>query len=103
MKYIIFQNDNGLETALIFPNHIPHVNMANDTVRQIAHWAKPNYKCPKIGKPISAGFIRFDSKGFLFCEGNSDSLDLDSRPDDIKIIINEMNRSAYYTDPLAAL
>jgi len=98
MKYIICRNDDGLETALIFPNHIPHVNMANDTLRRISHWARPNYKCPKLGKPISAGFISFNIDG-LCCDGSSDSLNLDSRPCDVEIVRAEFSRSAYSKDP----
>jgi len=101
MKYVIFKNKDGLETALIFPNHIPHINMANNTPRQIAHWAKPNLKCPKLGDPIAAGFLSFKPDGSILCDGCSDSLNIDSRPEDVDIIIAEINRSAYSKDPKA--
>lgn len=101
MKYIIFKNDNGLETALIFPNHVPHINMSGDTSRSISHWGPPRYTCPDLGEPVSAGFLCFDEDGGILCDGASDSLKLDSRPEDTAIVVNEIQRRAYHVDPLA--
>lgn len=102
MKYIITRNANGLETALIFPNHIPHINMAGDTLREIGYKGGGNYPCPKLGVVVSAGFISFVGlANELVCDGASDSLQLESRPEDTDIVIAELNQRPYHTDALA--
>ena len=72
-KYIIY-DDDLLDIAIVFPNHIQHNTMAT-----------------MIGcKPISAGFVEIDGtkndepRAIAF--GESISLGLKSRPQDSKII-----------------
>lgn len=102
MKYVIFENEDKLETVLVFPNHIPHRNMANDTVRQIAYHGGANYPCPTLGRPVSAGFITFSGdSGVVICDGSSDSLNLLSRKQDAEIVRRELNRGYMQNDPKA--
>ena len=100
MKYVILTRDDGLKTALIFPNHIPHVNMCGDAVRQITHFSH-GYPCPKIGEPTSAGFLSLSGlSGDIYCHGRSESLGLESDDHDIDVIRSELIRSEHSKDPL---
>ena len=61
MKYVIFEG-NGLVHPIIFGDHTTHSQVS------IAG-----------GKPISAGFVRFDKFGWPHCSGESESLKLKSK------------------------
>lgn len=106
MKYIIFKNKQGLESAIIFPNHVPHIRMASVVPDLNDIWflrrllRKRTYKCPVLGTAVSAGFIGFEGTT-LICDGTSDSLNLVARPQDSLIVMAELNRREYHNDPLA--
>ena len=75
MKYIII-DDGGLEVPVIFPPHWDHAQTAQ--------------KFP--GRDvISAGFVKRDGSGYLYVTGKSVSLGLESRPDDLGIIIKQLD------------
>lgn len=94
MKYIMFENEDGHKTALIFPNHIPHANMAGDVPHIIGHFSQ-RYGAVKIGEPVSAGFVGPDSNFQMSCWGRSESLGLEADPGDSRIIFAEMTRSEH--------
>lgn len=80
MKYITTRTEEGLEEIFIFPKNVNHSYMAEalegikkDEGRS---WSRV------FRKPIAAGFI--DSN--LRCHGRSQSLGLDSRPEDTALI-----------------
>ena len=61
LKYIIFEA-NGLVHPVLFGNHTSHkqINVTG-------------------GKPVAAGFVKFDSFGWPHCYGESESLGISSR------------------------
>lgn len=75
MKYIITRTDEGKEEIFIFSRDIHHDCFAEivDAIRNQKHgnWRRINRE------PVSAGFIEGGK-----CVGRSESLNLDSRPQD---------------------
>lgn len=94
MKYIMFVNEAGFTTPLIFPNHIPHKNMTGDVPLIIGHFSN-QYGNPKIGKPVSAGFVRITPEGEVECYGRSESLGLSAQPYDHEPISKSFQRSEH--------
>jgi hypothetical protein len=76
MKYIVTKDETGVEEIFVFSSRIHHDAMAEmlDCIKNQTHgnWQRI-YR-----EPISAGFI--DSNGKCF--GNSETLGLQSRPED---------------------
>lgn len=68
-KYIIFEDRDAIKAAIIFPNHITHLTMANVMFRLRL-------------TPVSAGFVDKDAHGKYFCHGRSESLNLNGKPTD---------------------
>lgn len=72
-KYIVFEDDHGLEDIIIFSELQQHANIL------------------RLGlTPVSAGFIEITSES-LHCYGDSISLNLKSRPEDTKIAKRALN------------
>lgn len=75
-KYIIVSDNTGMEQIVIFSQFMNH----NDVARGIH------------GKVISAGFIAISSDNdgpVIICYGRSESLNIDSRPDEDVLIAKE--------------
>lgn len=70
MKYIIINDFYGIK-AFLFDEELNHANFAD--------LVSPDYL------PISAGFVKLDD-GHIYCHGNSISLHLSSRTEDLDII-----------------
>lgn len=69
MKYIVFEIGNWIpEFAIVFPSYIKHDTFKN------------------IGKPIGAGFVSKNEDGSHYVHGWSESLKVNSRPQDKKLI-----------------
>lgn len=74
MKYIQFKSDWGEEVFVTFPDNIDHNIMAQATAL-----ASVRSKKSAMLTPVSAGFV-YDLHGLPY--GRSESLNLDSRPND---------------------
>jgi hypothetical protein len=85
MKYICFDNaDTGKEEVILFPNSIHHDCMV-EAADRIRNQSYGNWK--RVDRmPISAGFV--DSN--MVCHGRSETLDLDSRPEDTLILKQQL-------------
>lgn len=78
MKYIVFEEDDA-PVPMIFEKRLHHDAVA----KGIEHaYMRSN---DKSAFPISAGFCNFYN-GEWFTEGRSESLNLDSRPEDAAIL-----------------
>lgn len=75
MKYIILGNDN-FEYPIIFPDNLPHICVSESICNN------PEFSKMKL-KPISAGFIDL---GSVKCSDKSETLELESRPQDTSLI-----------------
>jgi hypothetical protein len=80
MKYICFEDEDGKQEIITFPNSINHDCLAQsiDHMRNQTHgnWYR-------VGRdPVSAGFVYDD----LTCHGRSETLNLDSRPEDTLLL-----------------
>lgn len=78
MKYIILETTEGMRMPIIFPEHLIHADVAllmsrliEVTIQQGAH-------------PVSAGQIALGTD--FTCSGGSDTLEMQSRPQDEAII-----------------
>lgn len=78
-KYVVAKNEEGKEQIFIFPKEIRHDRFAEALeilkVGPDRNWRRGCYN------PISAGFT--DGKT---CYGRSETLNLDSRPEDTKLL-----------------
>lgn len=83
MKYIIIES-RGLELAVLFPLFWNHADMLA---------AIQNRFCERV---ISAGVIKRDDSGRLYCTGNSVSLKIKAcRPvDDLDLILKQLDFEA---------
>lgn len=80
MKYIIVDD----AFAVIFPAAIYHVDA-------FSLFSGYEYKgCVVTG----AGYIGADEEGKLFVYGRSEGFDIDSKPEDIKLILTALHRDA---------
>ena len=75
LKYIIFEHQ-GEEVPVVFPADIMHKCLITHSPMGGRSW------------PVSAGFCQMDSEG-VCCFGESESLDLKSRPVQDAVIISE--------------
>lgn len=75
MKYVILDYQ-GLETPMLFPCFWNHADIAN---------AISGY-----GTPVAAGFLKMDDLGNLYVTGESISLKVKSRPEDLELIIKNI-------------
>lgn len=85
MKYITTEQEDGKQEVFVFPKSIDHDAMAE---------VLPHIKNQTYGrwervyrKPISAGFVDQN----WICYGCSESLDLISRPEDTKLLAEQMS------------
>lgn len=84
MKYICVLNPKGIKEVIIFPRQINHDVMAKNIAR-MKNQAKGNW-IREQREIISAGFITSDLK----CHGRSETLGLDSRPEDSDILARQL-------------
>ena len=93
MKYIMLQREDKF-FPIVFPNH---KDFNHDFVAEAIEGLRSGYpeqwerKFVFDGedvKVVSAGFVTFGPSG-AFCYGRSETLDLDSRPEDTAIIQNQ--------------
>lgn len=92
-KYVMFvrtrtkERDDGVYLPVIFPTHIMHSDMSDEMRGYgISNGFRENRYHQRID-PISAGFINLRT---LLCFGESESLELKSRPEDSTIIAEYM-------------
>ena len=92
MKYIVMQHDDGTEVPIIFPNHpdFTHATLF-DMVRRVKT-PGANWKKCFINPVVSAGFIELES---MKCYGRSESLNVDSRPEEDAELILTYNWRSY--------
>lgn len=87
MKYVCTKDENGKEEIFIFPKNINHDEFAE----VLSHIRTETPISCGMGwtrlyrEPISAGFVSRTNK----CFGRSETLDLDSRPIDTEILMNQ--------------
>lgn len=81
MKYIVARDSDGNEEMFIFSNKIYHSCFA-ESIEGIRNHDDNNWE-RVFRQPVSAGFIVNGE-----CTGRSESLDLDSRPQDTLIFKN---------------
>lgn len=79
MKYIVTEDDLGVQEIFVFPSRIHHdammLNLEGIRNQMYGQWERV------FRVPISAGFI--DSQGK--CSGYSETLGLQSRPEDTEL------------------
>ncbi len=79
MKYIVTTQENGEEEIFIFPKSINHDCMA-EAIQGIRNQSFGNWR--RVSRePVSAGFIENGK-----CFGQSETLRLDSRDEDINLL-----------------
>lgn len=78
MKYIIFEID-GLPSPVLFPEYVPHSTVALSLQSEEA-------KAGHAVRAVSAGFCFRAKADRVQIHGRSESLNLDSRPEDSQII-----------------
>lgn len=66
-KYVMFSSPFIGPTIILFPPHLNHTDMANAFSHR---------------EVVSAGFVMQGEDGNLVCYGRSDSLKVDSKPED---------------------
>ena len=86
MKYVVMKDDEGRELLFMFPRSLDH-----DAFAENASCIKD--KCSgdweRIHRyPVSAGFV--DN---LVCRGRSETLSLDSRPEDTELLLKTLSGS----------
>lgn len=84
MKYVCFEDrKTGKQTIVLFDRHINHVDMA-DAVTRVRLYDERNEWYRGV-YPVSAGFVHPD----LTCYGRSESLQLNSRPEEDTKLLKE--------------
>lgn len=94
MKYIVWEGDaappgaKGADSSpifafMLFPHIVVHSDVASMVERGAAH-AGIFRSCAM--RPVSAGFVTFYSDGSLSVQGRSESMGLESHPEDENII-----------------
>lgn len=81
MKFVCTKDENDKEEIFVFPKHIDHDRFAEVLCHIRTDDARGQWQ-RMFRKPISAGFVSRTNK----CFGRSETLDLDSRPEDTKIL-----------------
>lgn len=84
MKYITTCDDDGKEEIFLFPKSINHDAMA-EVLGRIKNQTHGNWHRAHR-EPVAAGFVSADKK----CFGRSESLGLDSRPEDTILLAKQM-------------
>lgn len=75
MKYVRFIDmDHGVESFIVFSFHMNH----DETIKRIRHI-----------EVVSAGFVSFGTGG-VQCFGRSESLRIDSQPEDSELLERQM-------------
>jgi hypothetical protein len=87
MKYITTQQQDDKEELFTFPKTIDHDAMA-EILRHIKNRTHGQWE-RVYRKPISAGFVDQN----WVCFGRSESLGLDSRPEDTELLKSQMSTS----------
>ncbi len=74
MKYLIMEDFSGQPVPFLFPRRVNHLDMREQL---------------PYSKVISAGFLEFEQEGSqkLICHGGNSELNLQARPEDVKIIL----------------
>ena len=85
MKYICFNHD-GRETAVLFPPHVTHKDMARICRLDTPFDRGYNTSTRRL---LSAGFVSFGPNGAV-CKGYSESTGIGIKGNDAELI-NEMN------------
>lgn len=88
MKYIVMKIEmrhGAFEYAFIFPDDVVHAEMAQSVVAPLARMTGA------MAKPVSAGFISMTTEGWR-CFGKSESLHLESRPEDNDLLRLHLKR-----------
>lgn len=80
MKYIVTENEDGIEEIFTFPDSVHHDAMA-EILNRIKNQTHGNWERIRR-RPVSAGFVM--SSGTCF--GSSETLSLSSRPQDSDIL-----------------
>ncbi len=81
MKYIVTKSEEGLEEIFVFSREINH-NIMAEAVFALRDSGHGNWKRIRR-KPIAAGFVEGGR-----CCGRSESLNLGSRPEDTRLLVN---------------
>jgi len=81
MKYVVVDSDECGEQLFVFPKSIDH-DRFNEVLSDIRHGGDRNWE-RIYREPVSAGFT--DGKT---CYGRSETLGLDSRPQDTALLLN---------------
>lgn len=76
-KYIVVENSVGYKAPIIFPDILVHSIMAASLKKQ--GWGV-----------ISAGFVKQDDNGEIFCTGYSNTLNVSSRPKEDSELIHQI-------------
>lgn len=72
MKYVRFVDFDGLPQIIVFSSLMNH----RETIKRIRHQ-----------EVISAGFVYQDREGKLQCTGRSESLGIDSKPEQDSLVL----------------
>lgn len=84
MKYVVMQDENGVEEIFIFPKSIHHDVFA-DSISRLKDQSHGNWK--RVNRvAIAAGFILYNYDG-MTCHGHSETLKLKSRGFDDEALI----------------
>lgn len=75
MKYVRFIDSNEMDCFIVFSTHMNH----KETVKRIRHI-----------EVVSAGFVTYLKDGTVVCEGRSESLRIDSQPEDSEMLQKQM-------------
>jgi hypothetical protein len=84
LKFITTRNEEGAEEVFVFPKSIDHDAMA-EALEGIRNQTHGNWK-RSYRKPIAAGFVS-EQWG---CYGMSQTLDLQSRPEDTELLAKQI-------------
>lgn len=71
-KYVIVESDTGIECPILFPNYLIHADVA--------------FRFNRAQRVVSAGFFSLGD-GKAHCWGKSESLKVESRPEDAAILL----------------
>lgn len=102
-KYVMFvrtrnkEETDGVHMPIIFPAHIMHSDMGEAMIGYaMSNGFQENHYYQRM-VAVSAGFIDMNS---LTCFGESESLDLKSRPEDSQIIKDYMKTEGKLDKPV---
>lgn len=91
MKFITTKDENGIEELFAFPSRIHHDAMA-EMLGHIKNQTHGNWK--RVHRtPIAAGFVNASGQ----CNGRSETLGLDSRPQDSVLFAKQLSKATEST------